>query len=120
MSLMRHSLRRAAGLAVLAALCIALGGGIAGAQGAGATPGQAGSSGMDGKITGAGSGSTAGAAGSTVVDPSNGGVAGTGMGKMTTGGGGNSATGKAPGTGMSVSGPPGQGITNNPDNKPGN
>ena len=66
-------------------------------------PGQAGS-GMDGQVTGAGSGSANGASGNNKMDTSQG-VAGTGMGTMMP-------KKNAPGTGNSVQGPPGQGVTN--------
>lgn len=73
----------------------------------GSAPSGQSSAGMNGKIMGAGSGSSGGAAGGDIVDPSNGGVAGTGLGKTT----GNGSTG----TGGSVKGPAGQGISNSTD-----
>lgn len=61
------------------------------------------------KVVGAGSGSGGGDP-NTVVDPANGGVAGTGIGKTTA-----SPKGGAAGTGNSVKAPAGQGISNSTD-----
>ena len=61
--------------------------------------------GSNASIEGAGAGS---AGGSTLTAPGNGGVAGTGLGKMPD-------DKTAPGKGNSVSGPAGQGLTSEPE-----
>ena len=86
----------------LAAASLGLPVGTVSAQNAASAATQGGA-GMDGKIIDAGSGSATTAARSKLVDPGNGGVAGTGLGKVPAG--------DKTGTGMSVKGPAGQGIS---------
>lgn len=91
-------------LGMMGAGCLLVAGASALAQSAG-TPAQPGA-GMDGKVTGAGSGSSA--TGSNAVETGQGGVGGTGMGKMPM-------QTDQPGTGQSVKGQAGQSITNSTD-----
>jgi hypothetical protein len=95
----------AAAIAAFSALGLALGGAYA-ADNADAVKHDAASS---SKIVGAGSGSGGGSP-NTIVDPANGGVAGTGLGKTSA-----SPKGGGAGTGQSVGGSTGQGISNSTD-----
>lgn len=100
-------IRRSGATAAALAILLVAGTAMAAAQTSGSDNSAASmkpSAGMNGKIEGAGSGSASTAPGNNVIDSSQGGVAGTGMGKPS-----NTATG----TGSSVSGPPGQGISTN-------
>ena len=96
---------RRGAMVVAVALTALMTAGVAGAQVGTVKPNAA----SNNNVQGAGSGSGGGSP-NTVVDPSNGGVAGTGLGKTTA-----DPHGPGAGTGNSVKGPAGQGISNSTD-----